>query len=82
MRDGLAAGRKVGAGETAPTEILAEQHYRKIATWLAPLGLDVVWLTGGLKKREKEAAIAWVGAGETAPTGIPVISSARNRIPP
>jgi ATP-dependent DNA helicase RecG len=50
----------------APTEILAEQHYRKIATWLAPLGLDVVWLTGGLKRREKEAAIARVGTGETA----------------
>jgi ATP-dependent DNA helicase RecG len=50
----------------APTEILAEQHYRKVAAWLAPLGLDAVWLTGSLKKREKEAAIAKVGAGDTA----------------
>ncbi|MCX7148962.1 MAG: ATP-dependent DNA helicase RecG [Rhodocyclales bacterium] len=49
----------------APTEILAEQHYRKLAVWLAPLGLEVAWLTGSLKKREKEAAIARVGAGET-----------------
>ena len=44
----------------APTEILAEQHYRKLATWLQPLGLEVAWLTGSLKKRDKEAAIARV----------------------
>jgi ATP-dependent DNA helicase RecG len=50
----------------APTEILAEQHYHKLATWLAPLGLEVAWLTGSLKKHAKEAAIAKVGAGETA----------------
>ncbi|OHC68408.1 MAG: ATP-dependent DNA helicase RecG [Rhodocyclales bacterium RIFCSPLOWO2_02_FULL_63_24] len=49
----------------APTEILAEQHYRKLAAWLEPLGLEVAWLTGSLKKRDKDAAIARVGAGET-----------------
>jgi ATP-dependent DNA helicase RecG len=49
----------------APTEILAEQHYRKLAVWLKPLGIEVAWLTGSLKKRDKEAAIARVGAGET-----------------
>ncbi|MBI5110321.1 MAG: ATP-dependent DNA helicase RecG [Rhodocyclales bacterium] len=49
----------------APTEILAEQHYRKLAAWLAPLGIEVAWLTGSLKKRDKDAAIARVGAGET-----------------
>ncbi len=50
----------------APTEILAEQHYRKLSQWLAPLGIEVAWLTGSLKKKEKAAAIAKVGAGETA----------------
>ncbi len=49
----------------APTEILAEQHYRKLAAWLEPLGIEIAWLTGSLKKREKDAAIARVGAGET-----------------
>jgi ATP-dependent DNA helicase RecG len=49
----------------APTEILAEQHYRKLAAWLEPLGIEVAWLTGSQKKREKEAAIARVGAGDT-----------------
>ena len=49
----------------APTEILAEQHYRKLAVWLKPLGIEVAWLTGSLKKKDKDAAIARVGAGET-----------------
>lgn len=39
----------------APTEILAEQHYRKLAAWLAPLGLEVAWLTGSLSRKEKAA---------------------------
>jgi ATP-dependent DNA helicase RecG len=50
----------------APTEILAEQHYRKLAAWLAPLGLEVAWLSGSRKKRERAAWIEKVGAGETA----------------
>jgi ATP-dependent DNA helicase RecG len=50
----------------APTEILAEQHYRKLAEWFARIGLEVVWLTGSLKKKDKAAAIAKVGAGGTA----------------
>ena len=49
----------------APTEILAEQHYRKLSLWLAPLGIKVAWLTGSLKAKEKRAAIASVGAGDT-----------------
>ena len=47
----------------APTEILAEQHFRKIASWLLPLGVDVAWLTGSLKKREKEEARARIESG-------------------
>ncbi|MCX7165815.1 MAG: ATP-dependent DNA helicase RecG [Rhodocyclales bacterium] len=49
----------------APTEILAEQHYRKLAAWLQPIGIEVAWLTGSLKKREKEAVIARIASGET-----------------
>jgi ATP-dependent DNA helicase RecG len=49
----------------APTEILAEQHYRKLSVWLEPLGIQVVWLTGSLKKKDKAEAIARVASGET-----------------
>jgi ATP-dependent DNA helicase RecG len=40
----------------APTEILAEQHFRKLAEWIEMLGVPVAWLTGSLKKREKASA--------------------------
>ena len=40
----------------APTEILAEQHFRKLAEWIEALGVPVAWLTGSLKKKEKVAA--------------------------
>ncbi|MDP2795105.1 MAG: ATP-dependent DNA helicase RecG [Sulfurisoma sp.] len=50
----------------APTEILAEQHYRKLVAWLAPLGIEVAWLSGSQKKRARAAWQQKVGAGDTA----------------
>ncbi len=47
----------------APTEILAEQHFRKIAAWLTPLGISTAWLTGSLKKKEKDAAKNSIACG-------------------
>ena len=41
----------------APTEILAEQHYQKLSSWLQPLGVDVVWLTGSLPQSARNKAI-------------------------
>jgi ATP-dependent DNA helicase RecG len=39
----------------APTEILAEQHFRKLIGWLepllTPLGKRVAWLTCSQKKK-------------------------------
>jgi ATP-dependent DNA helicase RecG len=49
----------------APTEILAEQHYLKLAHWLEPLGVRIAWLSGSLKAREKKMAIEAVAAGTT-----------------
>jgi len=49
----------------APTEILAEQHYLKLSHWLEPLGVKIAWLAGGLKAREKKAALEAIAAGET-----------------
>jgi ATP-dependent DNA helicase RecG len=54
------------AAVMAPTEILAEQHYRQFAAWLAPLGVEVVWLTGSLKKKEREKALAEISSGKAA----------------
>ncbi|MCW5591780.1 MAG: ATP-dependent DNA helicase RecG [Burkholderiales bacterium] len=49
----------------APTEILAEQHYLKLAHWLEPLGVKVSWLSGSLKARAKKAAVEAIARGET-----------------
>ncbi|TFZ02070.1 ATP-dependent DNA helicase RecG [Ramlibacter humi] len=54
----------------APTEILAEQHFRKLIGWLEPLlspkGLTVAWLTGGQRKKEREPMLAAVAGGQAA----------------
>jgi ATP-dependent DNA helicase RecG len=50
----------------APTEILAEQHYLKLAAWLAPLGVEVVWLSGSQKKKARAAMIERLEAGAAA----------------
>jgi ATP-dependent DNA helicase RecG len=55
-------GRQVAV--MAPTEILSEQHYRKLTGWLAPLAVKVAWLSGGLARRDKRAALAAVATGE------------------
>jgi ATP-dependent DNA helicase RecG len=64
----LAAAQAIDSGFQvalmAPTEILAEQHFRSIAAWMAPLGVPVAWLTGSLKKKEKTAAQQMVASGE------------------
>jgi ATP-dependent DNA helicase RecG len=49
----------------APTEILAEQHYLKLHEWLAPLGIEPVWLSGSLKKKDKTAAAERIASGNT-----------------
>jgi len=63
----LAACQAIDAGWQAalmaPTELLAEQHYRKLSAWLEPLGVDIVWLAGSLKRKQKEEAAARVAAG-------------------
>jgi ATP-dependent DNA helicase RecG len=51
------------AAVMAPTEILAEQHYRKLGAWLRPLEIEVAWLSGSQKKKEREKALEAVAAG-------------------
>ncbi|WP_449413585.1 ATP-dependent DNA helicase RecG [Pandoraea soli] len=64
----LAAAQAIDAGYQAaimaPTEILAEQHLRKLSGWLAPLGVEVAWLAGSMKAKEKREALARVASGD------------------
>ena len=65
----LAAAQAIDNGYQAalmaPTEILAEQHYRKLSALLLPLGVTVTWLTGSLKATEKRAALEEIASGKT-----------------
>jgi ATP-dependent DNA helicase RecG len=63
----LAATRAIDAGWQcalmAPTEILAEQHFRKLVQWLQPLGVRVAWLTGSRKGRARREMLDAVASG-------------------
>lgn len=52
----------------APTEILAEQHYHKLSTWLTPLlarsGTTLAWLSGSQKKKDRKIMLASIAQGE------------------
>ncbi|CAN5459800.1 ATP-dependent DNA helicase RecG [soil metagenome] len=66
----LAAAIAINAGWQcalmAPTELLAEQHLRKLVGWLAPLGITVAWLTGSRKGKARKEMLAQVASGEAA----------------
>ncbi len=66
----LAAAVVIGAGWQcalmAPTEILAEQHLKKLVGWLAPLGITVAWLTGSRKGKARTRMLEQVASGEAA----------------
>jgi len=50
----------------APTEILAEQHFRKLVQWLEPLGIQTAWLTGSRKGKKRTEMLQRVASGEAA----------------
>ncbi len=66
----LAAAVAIDAGWQcalmAPTEILAEQHLKKLVGWLAPLGITVAWLTGSRKGKARTQMMEQVASGEAA----------------
>jgi len=66
----IAATQAIDAGRQcalmAPTEILAEQHFRKLVQWLEPLGVTVAWLTGSRKGRARTVMVGQVASGAAA----------------
>ena len=63
----LAAAVAIDAGWQcalmAPTEILAEQHFRKLVHWLEPLGVQVAWLTGSVKGKTRQKMLDAAASG-------------------
>ena len=61
----IAAAVRAGgqAALLAPTEILAEQHFRALAPWLAEAGIEAVLLTGSRAAGERRASERALGSG-------------------
>lgn len=47
----------------APTEILAEQHWRNFSDWFAPLGIEPAWLSGSQKTAARRATLEAIADG-------------------
>jgi ATP-dependent DNA helicase RecG len=64
----LAALQAIESGKQvafmAPTEILAEQHFRKLAVWLEGLDVNIAWLSGSVPAKERRKAIAALASGD------------------
>ncbi len=60
----IESGRQVAF--MAPTEILAEQHYRKLGQWLEGLPVKIAWLSGSVGAKQRKAALASIASGEAA----------------
>ena len=63
-----AAARAAGAGRQAalmaPTELLAEQHWRNFQQWFRPLGITVALLSGAQPARTRRSALEALASGE------------------
>lgn len=49
----------------APTELLAEQHFKNFDAWLTPLGIHTVWLVGKLTGKTRVQTLAKIRDGDT-----------------
>ncbi len=59
-----AAGTDLQVALMAPTELLAEQHWRNFRDWLHPLGLTVALVSGSQPARTRRSALETIASGE------------------
>jgi ATP-dependent DNA helicase RecG len=53
----------VQAAIMAPTELLAEQHWRSFSGWFRPLGIEPAWLSGSQRAAARREALASIADG-------------------
>ena len=53
----------VQAAIMAPTELLAEQHWRSFSDWLRPLGIEPAWLAGSQRAAARRQSIDAIADG-------------------
>jgi ATP-dependent DNA helicase RecG len=50
----------------APTELLAEQHWRSFSGWFRPLGIEPAWLSGSQRSAERRESLAAISSGSAS----------------
>jgi ATP-dependent DNA helicase RecG len=53
----------IQAAVMAPTELLAEQHWRSFSDWFRPLGLEPAWLAGSQRAAARRESLASIADG-------------------
>ncbi len=53
----------VQAAIMAPTELLAEQHWRTFSDWFRPLGLEPAWLSGSQRAAARRESLEAIASG-------------------
>jgi ATP-dependent DNA helicase RecG len=53
----------VQAAIMAPTELLAEQHWRSFSDWFRPLGIEPAWLSGSQRTAARRSALEAIADG-------------------
>ncbi len=59
----IAVEHQYQAAIMAPTELLAEQHFRYFTNQLLPLGIQVAWLSSGLTAKKRREMLALISSG-------------------
>jgi len=57
----IASGVQVAV--MAPTELLAEQHWKTFSDWFEPLGVDAAWLSGSQRQAERRQSLQAISSG-------------------
>ncbi len=50
----------------APTELLAEQHWRNFSDWFRPLGIEPTWLSGSQRSAERRQSLEAISSGSAS----------------
>ena len=60
----IASGVQVAV--MAPTELLAEQHWRTFSDWFKPLGIEPAWLSGSQRQSERRQSLQAIATGSAS----------------
>lgn len=50
----------------APTELLAEQHWRNFCDWFRPLGIEPTWLSGSQRQSDRRESLEAIATGRAS----------------